>query len=241
MEINPKSLEEKQPFLKSFSGFSRRDPRHLKCGHCGQKGHIISQCPGMERRVSLTRGGVMLTPRGRHEPESVVNDEVSPGDSISQVGLTSESLRLHNKRLRGDGWTADEQPKSPARSRQRTEMKPPATPPKREGRPQAAGSTAAVVTGPKPPPWGGSSRLRCRRRQRGHHLIPPRRLQRRQQRHHRQRRHPRRHRHLRYRHHLRHHQSIQLSPRHHPRRPRRRKLQSPHRQRRVQEQSQYRS
>ena len=58
----------------------------------------------------------MLTPRGRHEPESVVNDEVSPGDSISQVGLTSESLRLHNKRLRGDGWTADEQPKSPPRN-----------------------------------------------------------------------------------------------------------------------------
>ena len=157
LEINPKSLEEKQPFLKSFSGFSRRDPRHLKCGHCGQKGHIISQCPGMERRVSLTRGGVMLTPRGGHEPESVVNDEVSPGDSISQVGLTSESLRLHNKRLRGHGWTADEQPKSPPRTRQRTEMKPPATPPKREGRPQAAGSTAAVVTGPpkgwqQPPP-----------------------------------------------------------------------------------------
>ena len=68
LEINPKSLEEKQPFLKSFSGFSRRDPRHLKCGHCGQKGHIISQCPGMERRVSLTRGGgVMLTPRGLEE------------------------------------------------------------------------------------------------------------------------------------------------------------------------------
>lgn len=76
---------------------------------------------------------------------------------ISQVGLTSKSLRLHNKRLRGHGWTADEQPKSPPRTRQRTEMKPPATPPKREGRPQAAGSTAAVVTGPpkgwqQPPP-----------------------------------------------------------------------------------------
>ena len=70
LEINPKSLEEKQPFLRSFSGFSRRDPRQLKCGHCGQKGHIIiiSQCPGMERRVSLTRGGgVMLTPRGLEE------------------------------------------------------------------------------------------------------------------------------------------------------------------------------
>ena len=57
-----------------------------------------------------------------------------PGDSISQVGLTSESLRLHNKRLRGHGWTADEQPKSPPRTCQRTEMKPP----KREGCPQAA-------------------------------------------------------------------------------------------------------
>ena len=106
---------------------------------------------GMERRVYLTRGGVMLTPRGGYEPESVVNDEVSPGDSISQVGLTTESLRLHNKRLRGHGWTAEEPPVSPPRARQRTEMKPPAT--GREGRPQATGSTAAVVTGPKPPPF----------------------------------------------------------------------------------------
>ena len=178
----------------------------------------------MERRVYLTRGGVMLTPRGGYEPESVVNDEVSPGDSISQVGLTTESLRLHNKRLRGHGWTAEEPPVSPPRARQRTEMKPPAT--GREGRPQATGSTAAVVTGPKLPllfhSRGGSSRLHCRHRQRGHHLS----LQRPQRRHcHRQRRYLRRQGHsgatvatpgtTK---------ALQLSPRHHPRRPRRRRL-----------------
>ena len=57
-EIYPKSLEEKQQFLKSFNGFSKHNSRHLKYGHCGQGGHIVSQCADMERQVSLTVGGL---------------------------------------------------------------------------------------------------------------------------------------------------------------------------------------
>ena len=128
---NPKSEEDKGPaFVRSFSGFSWKNPKGLKCGHCGQRGHIISQCPEMERRVSLTHGRVTLTPRGQHQPDSTVGDEVAPGDSISQVGLTQESLRIHNKRLRGHGWS-EEAPAaagSPPRARQRTGMGPPQTP-----------------------------------------------------------------------------------------------------------------
>ena len=105
---NPKAEEDKGPaFVRSFSGFSWKNPKGLKCGHCGQRGHIISQCPEMERRVSLTHGRVTLTPRGQHQPDSTVGDEVAPGDSISQVGLTQETLRLHNKRLRGHGWSEE--------------------------------------------------------------------------------------------------------------------------------------
>ena len=150
---NPKAEEDKGPaFVRSFSGFSWKNPRGLKCGHCGQKGHIISQCPEMERRVSLTHGRVTLTPRGQHQPDSTVGDEVAPGDSISQVGLTQESLRMHNKRLRGHGWS-EEAPAaagSPPRARQRTGMGPPQTPPKRSGQ-FPASSNAAVAMGPKPP------------------------------------------------------------------------------------------
>ena len=154
LEINPKAEEEKGPaFVRSFSGFSWKNPKGLKCGHCGEKGHIISQCPEMERRVSLTHGRVTLTPRGQHQPDSTVGDEVAPGDSISQVGLTQESLRIHNKRLRGHGWS-EEAPAaagSPPRARQRTGMGPPQTPPKRSGQ-FPASSNAAVAMGPKPPP-----------------------------------------------------------------------------------------
>ena len=150
---NPKSEEDKGPaFVRSFSGFSWKNPKGLKCGHCGQRGHIISQCPEMERRVSLTHGRVTLTPRGQHQPDSTVGDEVAPGDSISQVGLTQESLRMHNKRLRGHGWS-EEAPAaagSPPRARQRIGMGPPQTPPKRSGQ-FPASSNAAVALGPKPP------------------------------------------------------------------------------------------
>ena len=105
---NPKAEEDKGPaFVRSFSGFSWKNPKGLKCGHCGQRGHIISQCPEMERRVSLTHGRVTLMPRGQHQPDSTVGDEVALGDSISQVGLTQETLRLHNKRLRGHGWSEE--------------------------------------------------------------------------------------------------------------------------------------
>ena len=112
---NPKAEEERGPaFVRSFSGFSWKNPKGLKCGHCGQKGHIISQCPEMERRVSLTHGRVTLTPRGQHQPDSTVGDEVAPGDSISQVGLTQETLRIHNKRLRV-GPRRPQQPKGALR------------------------------------------------------------------------------------------------------------------------------
>ena len=102
--------------------------------------------------MSLTHGRVTLTPRGQHQPDSTVGDEVAPGDSISQVGLTQESLRMHNKRLRGHGWS-EEAPAaagSPPRARQRTGMGPPQTPPKRSGQ-FPASSNAAVAMGPKPP------------------------------------------------------------------------------------------
>ena len=104
--VNPKSLTDGSgPFVKSFTGFSNKNPKGLKCGHCGQRGHLISSCPGIERRVSLTQNRVTLTPRGQHNPDSeVAADGISPHDSVSQVGLTAETLRLHNRRLRGHGW-----------------------------------------------------------------------------------------------------------------------------------------
>ena len=116
IEVNPKSLSDDGPFVKSFTGFSNKNPKGLKCGHCGQRGHLISSCPGIERRVSLTQNRVTLTPRGSHNPDSdVAADGISPHDSVSQLGLTTESLRLHNKRLRRHGWDVVA-PKSPPKS-----------------------------------------------------------------------------------------------------------------------------
>eukprot|EP00435_Cladocopium_sp_Y103_P008898 s5453_g2.t1 len=99
--------------LTSFKGFSRRPVAELRCGHCREVGHIISMCPQMSRRVSLTQGAVVVTPRtGVYEtpagPEAGVEDNLRPEDSISTVAanLTAESLRAHNRRLRGHSWDA---------------------------------------------------------------------------------------------------------------------------------------
>lgn len=157
--VNPKSFtDESGPFVKSFTGFSNKNPKGLKCGHCGQRGHLISSCPGIERRVSLTQNRVTLTPRGQHNPDSeVAADGISPHDSVSQVGLTAESLRLHNRRIHGHGWDVTA-PKTRRKAQQWQRVGPwgPGPPPpatrKREARQVFVGSDAAVVAGPKPPP-----------------------------------------------------------------------------------------
>eukprot|EP00435_Cladocopium_sp_Y103_P033775 s2913_g8.t1 len=124
-------------FITSFKGFSRRAVDELRCGHCGEVGHIISMCPQMSRRVSLTQSAVVLTPRtGLYETatpsEIEVPDTITPEDSISTVaGLTAESLRAHNRRLRGHSWDAPTPP--PVASGETTEVK----------------SGAAVAKGPK--------------------------------------------------------------------------------------------
>ena len=146
IEVNPKSLSDDGPFVKSFTGFSNKNPKGLKCGHCGRRGHLISSCPGNERRVSLTQNRVTLTPRGSHNPDSdVAADGISPHDSVSQLGLTTESLRLHNKRLRRHGWDVVA-PKSPPKSTAVAKggsMGPP--PPPCVGSPGSAGSGAATT------------------------------------------------------------------------------------------------
>ena len=232
---NPKSEEDEGPaFVRSFSGFSWKNPKGLKCGHCGQRGHIISQCPEMERRVSLTHGRVTLTPRGQHQPDSTVGDEVAPGDSISQVGLTQDSLRIHNnprrphqpqialrEPVRGLGWV-------PLRRHQRG----------------AASFRPAAMRQWR---WA-QSRLHTRRRggfRKGHsnhrhHPSLGRPLQRsllqpRAHYHHRQR--PRRH--LRYHRRRQLQEEFQVRQKRHPRRLQRRKLESPHRLRRAPVQRQH--
>ena len=163
IEVNPKSLSDDGPFVKSFTGFSNKNPKGLKCGHCGQRGHLISSCPGIERRVSLTQNRVTLTPRGSHNPDSdVAADGISPHDSVSQLGLTTESLRLHNKRLRRHGWDVVA-PKSPPKSTavaKGVSMGPPpsTSPPETPRTPEKArpGSspkpTAEAPLAPKTPP-----------------------------------------------------------------------------------------
>eukprot|EP00435_Cladocopium_sp_Y103_P004864 s6351_g1.t1 len=92
--------------ITSFKGFSKRPVDELRCGHCGEVGHIISMCPQMSRRVSLTQSAVVLTPRtGIYEPApSEIEDTIRPEDSVSTVaaGLTAESLKAHNRRLEAD-------------------------------------------------------------------------------------------------------------------------------------------
>ena len=118
----------KEKMLRTFSGFSSRSTNTLKCGHCGRRVHIISQC--RERRVNLSKSATVLTPRGETamevEEESTAS-AIRPEDSVSSVGLTAEALRSHNKRLRGHQWDPEE---------------------KREF---AQSSRAALVLGPKPP------------------------------------------------------------------------------------------
>ena len=66
----------------------------------------------MERRVSLSKNAIVLTPRGdamEMEGESMANS-IRPEDSVSSVGLTAEALRSHNKRLRGHQWDPEENP-----------------------------------------------------------------------------------------------------------------------------------
>eukprot|EP00435_Cladocopium_sp_Y103_P002908 s7966_g1.t1 len=95
--------------LTSFRGFSKKPVSDLRCAHCGQLGHLISMCPQMSRRVSLTESAVVLTPRGYHEPaptEVAADDSVRPEDSVSVVaaGLTAERPKAHERRLRGHAW-----------------------------------------------------------------------------------------------------------------------------------------
>ena len=121
----------KEKMLRSFSGFSSKPTFTLKCGHCGKKGHIISQCPEMERRVSLSKSAIVLTPRGEAamevEEEGSMANAIRPEDSVSSVGLTAEALKSHNKRLRGHKWDPEEKQEF------------------------AKSSRAALVSGPKPP------------------------------------------------------------------------------------------
>ena len=86
--MNPETGDDirKEKMLRSFSGFASRPTNTLKCGHCRRRGHIISQCPDMERRVSLSKSAIVLTPRGEAamevEEESTAN-AIRPEDSVS--------------------------------------------------------------------------------------------------------------------------------------------------------------
>eukprot|EP00435_Cladocopium_sp_Y103_P000398 s6589_g1.t1 len=95
--------------VTSFRGFSKKPVSDLRCAHCNQLGHLISMCPLMSRRVSLTESAVVLTPRGYHDPaptEVAADDSVRPEDSVSVVaaGLTEKALKAHERRLRGHSW-----------------------------------------------------------------------------------------------------------------------------------------
>eukprot|EP00435_Cladocopium_sp_Y103_P041090 s2167_g11.t1 len=147
--------------ITSFKGFSRRPVDELRCGHCGEVGHIISMCPQMSRRVSLTQGAVVLTPRtGIYETatlsETGVEDTIRPDDSISTVAanLLAESLRAHNRRLRG--WKPTQAmpappPAPPTPPPIPAPLPPPATPPPKE-KPMHSGGAPAARPPVKAPP-----------------------------------------------------------------------------------------
>eukprot|EP00435_Cladocopium_sp_Y103_P067834 s2072_g30.t1 len=93
--------------IPSLHGFSQKPIDRMKCGHCGQFGHLVSMCPEIQCRVSLSSGAIVLMPRAGTIETSEAGDDVMPDDSVSAVAaqaLTSESLKAHNKRMRGHGW-----------------------------------------------------------------------------------------------------------------------------------------
>ena len=88
----------KPRMIRAFSGFSFRP----KCRICGNYGHVAAACIQGQRSVSLTTGKIQLSQRidpksdedlrGDALPnygfENPLSSQISPGDSVSQVGYT---------------------------------------------------------------------------------------------------------------------------------------------------------
>ena len=88
--------------IRAFSGFSFRPVRNLKCRICGNYGHVAASCIQGQRSVSLTYGKIQLSQRidpksdedlrGDALPnygfENPLSSQISPGDSVSQVGYS---------------------------------------------------------------------------------------------------------------------------------------------------------
>ena len=92
----------KPRMIRAFSGFSFRPVNNLKCRICGNYGHVAAACIQGQRSVSLTTGKIQLSQRidpksdedlrGDALPnygfENPLSSQISPGDSVSQVGYT---------------------------------------------------------------------------------------------------------------------------------------------------------
>ena len=108
--------------IRAFSGFSFRPVHHLKCRICGNYGHVAASCIQGQRSVSLTTGKIQLSQRidpksdedlrGDALPnyglENPLSSQISPGDSVSQVGYSPVAPKYALPIPTAPGMSADE-------------------------------------------------------------------------------------------------------------------------------------
>ena len=112
----------KPRMMRAFSGFSFRPVRNLKRRICGNYGHVAASCIQGQRSVSLTTGKIQLSQRidpksdedlrGDALPnygfENPLSSQISPGDSVSQVGYTPVAPKYALPIPTAPGMSADE-------------------------------------------------------------------------------------------------------------------------------------
>ena len=112
----------KPRMIRAFSGFSFRPVNHLKRRICGNYGHVAASCIQGERSVSLTTGKIQLSQRidpksdedlrGDALPnyglENPLSSQISPGDSVSQVGYSPVAPKYALPIPTAPGMSADE-------------------------------------------------------------------------------------------------------------------------------------
>ena len=112
----------KPRMIRAFNGFSFRPVRNLKCRICGNYGHVAASCIQGQRSVSLTTGKIQLSQRidpksdedlrGDALPnygfENPLSSQISPGDSVSQVGYTPVAPKYALPIPTAPGMSADE-------------------------------------------------------------------------------------------------------------------------------------
>ena len=114
--------EPKPRIIRAFSGFTFRPVHHLKCRICGNVGHVAASCTRGQRSVSLTTGKIQLSQRidpksdedlrGDALPnyglENPLSSQISPGDSVSQVGYSPVAPKYALPIPTTPGMSADE-------------------------------------------------------------------------------------------------------------------------------------